>query len=320
MRPPRFSPRPLPGMPIAVCLTACLLSAASLSRAQPPEARAADPRTLVRVNGSPVTQGDFESACLIHKIPPEQQGAAREQILNDLVDQQLMRQFLKTRKVQASPEEIDARLATIRLMIERSGRDPEEVLQKVGVTEEMLRRSLELPLAWQQHMRQVITDQQIEEHFQTHRRRFDGTRLHVRQIAIPLPPDAPESLWANALKTMEAVRHEIVEEGKPFAAAAREHSRAPSAPQGGDMGWIAYGGRAAREIAEVVFTLQPQEVSSPFQTRFGVHLATVEEVQPGELSLEDARPEVFAELSRQKWDEQLAQLRETASIEWADKP
>ena len=70
------------------------------------------------------------------------------------------------------------------------------------------------------------------------------------------------------------------------------------------------------EVCRVVFQLKGGEVSAPFRTKFGMHLYTVTQVRPGNLSLEDVRSSVIARLSRDLWKQLVSQAREQAKIEW----
>jgi parvulin-like peptidyl-prolyl isomerase len=62
--------------------------------------------------------------------------------------------------------------------------------------------------------------------------------------------------------------------------------------------------------------MQPGEISEPFRTRFGVHLLTVTDRKPGDLSLEDVRGDVLAAMSRALWEQQAGEERARARIEW----
>src|SRR5690606_728337 len=98
---------------------------------------------------------------------------------------------------------------------------------------------------------------------------------------------------------------------------AESHSEAPSRDAGGDVGFFAYRGTMPSAFSEAVFRLKTGEVSEPFRTPYGMHLATVTERKPGELSLEDARQRVLNHLAGELWDKIVAQRRLNATIEWA---
>ena len=74
------------------------------------------------------------------------------------------------------------------------------------------------------------------------------------------------------------------------------------------------------EFSRVAFALKVGEVSAPFQTRFGIHILTVTEIVPGDLTLEDARPEIFEHLAEEMRQKLIEKLREEAKIERAESP
>ncbi len=76
----------------------------------------------------------------------------------------------------------------------------------------------------------------------------------------------------EALKTIRAIRHRVVDNQEDFAKVAKDSSEdSASANLGGDMGWFPaeqYGTR----VAEIITTLKDNEVSEPFQTELGWHI------------------------------------------------
>jgi parvulin-like peptidyl-prolyl isomerase len=118
-----------------------------------------------------------------------------------------------------------------------------------------------------------------------------------------------------AEERLAKLRAEIVAGKIRFADAARANSQAPSAEQGGDVGSFAFRGKMPPEICREVFKLKVGEVSPPFRTRFGMHVYTVTQIRPGNLSLEDVRNSVIARLSRNLWTQLLEQARQKATID-----
>ena len=62
--------------------------------------------------------------------------------------------------------------------------------------------------------------------------------------------------------------------GADFAALAREHSKCPSASDGGDLGEFGPG-EMVREFDDVVFRKDPGKVHGPVRTEFGFHLIEI---------------------------------------------
>jgi peptidyl-prolyl cis-trans isomerase C len=95
-----------------------------------------------------------------------------------------------------------------------------------------------------------------------------------------------------------AVKEEL-DAGGDFAALARERSTGPSGPNGGSLGWFGPG-MMVPPFEEAVSGLQPGEVSGPFQTDFGWHVAKLNEVRESDAPpLEEVREELAAQVQQQ---------------------
>ena len=294
-------------------VVAGMLVAAARLPAQP-DGQTPNVGHVATVNGEPIDTAKLDFLYLVRRVPEEKRTEVRERFVEELIDRRLIADFLAERRTEASPEELDARVDAVRGMIERGGNNPDEVFGKLGITDEMLKRTLALPLAWNKHVRRVVTEQQLLEYFAEHRARFDGSRRQISQIVLTLPPDADESARQQALDKLKLLKSEIDSAATTFEDAAREHSQSPSSERGGDMGWAVYGQRIPREIADVAFRLPVKQVSNPFRSRFGAHLLLVTDEEPGDLSLEDVRNELLAEVGRKLWGEQVEQERAQAEI------
>lgn len=271
---------------------------------------------LVTVNDQPITKGDLEFELLWRRVPAAQQPAVRRQFAEELVDRQLFRGFLEQRRVEVPGELVDRQLRQFRQLTEAADSDFEEVISRLGFTQQSLREHLELPLAWRLHLSRVVTARQLQEFFAERREQFDGTRVRASQIVISVPEDADEEEWRNAEETLAEVQRQIVGGNLEFGEAARRYSTSPSRENGGDLGLFSFHGKLPASLAEVAFALELNAVSETVRSPFGVHLLTTTERVPGDLSLEDVRDEVLDQFSRRLWDEEAERLREEADIEW----
>ena len=269
---------------------------------------------IATVNSHPITEADVEFMMLSRKVPADRRSEVRDSIIEQLIDRELMRQYLAERKAEPVPEELDAQVRRIRESLEKAGNEAAAVLKRLGYTEEKLRAELTLPLAWKVQVGRMVTDQQLRDYFREHRAEFDGTRVRASQIFLR-EENGPEEQAGGAKRRLAAVREEIITGRTSFAEAARRHSEAPSAVQGGDVGFFTGRGRMPAEFTRAVFFLKIGDVSEPFRTHAGWHLATVTERIPGELSLEDVRPQVLSQLSNELWDQTRRELREKAHVE-----
>lgn len=303
---------------IAVSLPGSLLFAAPQTNDEPAAKSSDRPATtvLVLVDGRPITEGDLGFMMLTHRVPEELRSSRRKHFVEQLIDRRLIRSFLARRKTTASEIELDRQVQRIRELIRKGGDDPKEILARLGYTEKTLREELALPLAWKRHIADIVTQKRLETYFTEHRQELNGTRLRASHIFIKVPTDKETDELKAAEQKLQGIRADIVGGKVTFAEAAKKHSQAPSSEQGGDVGFFPYRGRMPIAFTRVAFALEVGEVSRPFRTPFGVHLVTVTERKPGDLSLEDARPLIWNRISQELWAETVAAERTKAKIEW----
>lgn len=272
------------------------------------------PRTLAVVNGVEITESDLEFLYLSRDVREELRASVRERFIDQLIDRSLLKQFLDERGIRAPESVVNERVARAEKLITRENLDFDDTLKKLGYTRESFRDEVALPLAWLEHARLAITDSAITQYWENHRSKFDGTEVHAAHIVKRASPDAGDEETARIKQQLAGLRQSIVAGETTFADAAEKHSDSPSAKDGGDLGQFAWRGRMPQNLTDVAFRLQPGEVSEPFESPFGVHLLTVTGIVPGDLSLEDARGEIFQELSSKLQSGLIAQLRKKAGI------
>ena len=142
------------------------------------------------------------------------------------------------------------------------------------------------------------------------------TEYHARHILIKVDELTSS---ADAKKTIEDIRHRIVDGHEDFAALAKKDSQDPnSASAGGDMGWFPidqYGSSVATQLA----TLKSGEISQPFESDLGWHIlqleGTREQDRTKEMKREQARDVIRNRKAEQAYEDFLRQLRSEAFIE-----
>ena len=275
---------------------------------------------LVTVNGQEVTDGDLEFLFLSRRIPKESRDTVRERYVEMLIDRALLKQFLQSRKLTASKLLVDQHVARVEKLIKREGLDTDEVLKSLGYTRTTFREEVALPLTWKTHVGMVVTKQALEKFWEQHKSHFDGTEVRAAHVVKKVPEGASDADIEALKKSLAGLREEIASGKSTFADAAKKNSQSPSAEKGGDLGSFPYSGQMPVEFSRVAFALKVGEVSAPFQTRFGIHILTVTEIVPGDLTLEDARPEIFEHLAEEMRQKLIEKLREEAKIERAESP
>ncbi|MDA0832554.1 MAG: peptidylprolyl isomerase [Planctomycetota bacterium] len=272
-------------------------------------------KALVTVNGTPITTASAELWMMMHAIPTSQREAFQEQATQLLVDEELVAQFLRSRRIEASEMAIDKMIIRWKKLVAAEKRDPSEWLGKHGISDSMLRETLSLMPRWDVYLNEIVTRDTLNEYFESHRQEFDGTRVRVSQIMKKLSSDATEQDVAAVQAELTTLKSKIESGSLTFADAAKKHSEAPSRSQGGDIGSFTFRGVMAKEITEVAFQLQPGDISEPFRSPFGIHLIVVTDRQAGQLSLEDVRAQVLEELGQSIWTSTVTELRDKADIQ-----
>ncbi|MFI4849283.1 MAG: peptidylprolyl isomerase [Gimesia chilikensis] len=290
------------------------LALLGLSAGQPLRAAAAE-EVLATVNGQSVTQADLSFALLSRGIT-DASPALRQQLLEQLINQRLIQEFLKAQKIEVPPKQLDESVVKVENFIRKKGDNPQQVLTKMGFTPEKLRAAIALPLAWNLYARQEISPEKMQAYFNAHREQLDGTRVEASQILLKLSPNASATEIDQAKQKLLDLRKQIQSGKLSFAEAAAQHSQAPSKTEGGKLVTSAYRGKMPLVFTSQVFPLKEGEISEPFQSPFGMHLITLNKKHPGQFSLEDVRGELFQTLSRELYDQTLQKLRSTAKIEW----
>lgn len=273
------------------------------------------PATLATVNGTPITESDLEFLYLSRDVREDLRPSVRKRYIEQLINRSLLKEFLLTRNIKAPDSVIKDRVARTEKLITQEGLNFDETLKNLGYTRASFAEEVALPLAWQAHARLAITDKSIATYWKSHRAKFDGTEVRAAHIVKRLPRDANDDDKKALTQELSQIRQALVNKKTTFSEAAAENSDSPSGKDGGNLGQFAFRGRMPQDLTKVAFTLKTGEISDPFDTPFGIHILTVTEVIPGDLSLEDARGEIFHELSGKLQTGLISQLRAKARID-----
>jgi len=288
------------------------------------------------VNDEPITTYDVEKEReavekgLDDKSFLDAQGKAqvRQVALDSLINKKLIEQKIRELDIKVTDEEVRQAIEDVKRTNNISQERLKEALEARGITFDEYKAQIKDQLerlrliSMEVRSKIQISEKEMREFYDAHPDRFRvDEAFRARQIFLPLSPKATEEERRNANATAEKILAEL-RKGADFAALARKYSKDPSAPEGGDLGFLKKG-ELIPEFEETLATLKPGETSGLIRTPAGIHILKLEELRPGKsVSFETAKPEVEDLLYKKKSEERFAQwiedLRKSASIEIRD--
>ena len=254
------------------------------------------------VGGEPIHAREVDAlldeALRRHKVDAAAMPELRRRLLEELIARRLVLAYAERTGTGAGREQIDEAVGALRAQLERAGTTLEAHLAEQGQTAAELRRELAWTLTWRKYLERYLTDARLKAHFDSHRRSFDGTELDVSQILLR-PADESPKARSQAVEQARAIREQVLSGKTTFAEAARRHSQAPSARDGGRLGPIGRRGPMTEPFTAAAFELREGALSPPVVTEHGVHLIRCDAVRPGNRTWTDVREALSTALARE---------------------
>ena len=216
----------------------------------------------------------------------------QEEALRGLVDEHLelqeMKRLEKDQKfsIVADDDEVNEALAGLAKDNNASVDDLKRQFAAVGLDISTLRDQLRVQISWNRMIggrygtRVRPGDKQINMMLQRLKAAADQPRFLVSEILI----DASRA--GGMTEAMNGAQQLItqVQQGAPFAPVARQFSSAPTAANGGDMGWIS-GAELPPELSAALAQMRPGQISQPIQVNDGVYILQLREKSAGGASM-----------------------------------
>lgn len=300
-------------------LALATLAVATFALAQPPAAT-----TAATVNGESIALADVD-AVLTTTLPltpltpltAAQKRQMRGEVLADMVDDLLLRQFLRKSGPKVDPAEIDAQLKAYGEKLKAEGKTLADFYKETGQTEAQVREAWTAAMQLTGYVKSNTTEEQLKAYFAANRDHFDRVEVKVRHIVLRVGKAATAVERAAAKEKLEAVRADIAAGKLDFAAAAKKNSHCPSGPTGGDIGTIARkGGLVDEAFSKAAFALKPNELSGVVETGYGFHIIQVTDRTPGTpTTYEKAATDVFDTYSDDFRADLIAKLRKQGQVQ-----
>ena len=124
----------------------------------------------------------------------------------------------------------------------------------------------------------------------------DFEEVHAAHI-MKMTPAGDLQRMLDAQMAMDSIYALLTKDSADFAALAQAHSEdRGSAMRGGDLGWFGRGAMV-QPFEDITFDLEENQISKPFQTRYGIHISKLyakRDIQP----LDSMRSDILRKVQR----------------------
>ena len=270
-------------------------------------APAADPAAVAAtVNGHDITEGEIQDmldrfmAQMGGRIPPGQLEAVlpqiRENILNELVMRQIMRDAVEEAGIELTDEDYQHDLGELAEALPE-GITVEQYLEESGATEDDLREQMKMRRLV---LRQVESasepdEAEVRAFYDENRDGFaQPESVTASHILIAFEDGDDDAAKAAKRERLAGIRQQILD-GADFAELAAANSDCPSKNNGGDLGSFGRG-QMVPPFEDAAFSQEPGQVGDIVETSFGYHLIKVTDHQEGKTPDFDEVKDRIAEL------------------------
>ncbi len=292
-------------------------------------------RWVATVNTHPLTRAQLDLATAIYiyrrgespdEMSPVAMRTTRRAVMQQLVNDELVRQYALAEQFTPDPQAVDRRLAAFEDQFPNESA-MDERLAAQGLSRQQVGDLLRQHVAQQLWLEKRISPalqvdgREARDWYENNRENPEAEGFTVpdivraRHIFISTVEDDGE----QRKMLIDEIHRQLVEEKRPFAELARVHSEDEhSKKKGGDLGWFGRH-RMPEDFSERVFSLRSGETSPPFRTSLGWHIVELTARKAArDLSFEEMKPEIVTWLENNKRREVLGifllKLRKAANI------
>lgn len=253
--------------------------------------------------------------------------------VEQLINRRVAFEYLRKSGFEIKPDELRLEQASLEKRLREIGRSLDDFLKEKRLSSAELEYEIAWGRTWQNYLNRVLTDEYLEQHFNRFRRQFDDSEMRVAHLLIKT--EHPNSVQ-TAVESAGKIRKEILSAtryasdsadatlpGKSLSnpvdqawnAAVKKHSAAPTADEGGEIGWIRFHEPMSKAFSVAAFSLEPGQISSPVVTAHGVHLIRCLELREGKTGWRDSLDAVKAHAAKTLLDQIAKQYRSQVAIE-----
>ncbi|MCF6149757.1 MAG: hypothetical protein E3K37_13970 [Candidatus Kuenenia sp.] len=273
------------------------------------------------VNGKKIKSDDVEKRLHIFKdADAETYNAIRQEVLEQFITDVLLEDFIDKQGIIVSSLEIKRELDQIKKDIADDSGDAEaflkDMLASIGSNLYDFEKTIKHSLALEKYFNDTLNFQNLKKYFEKNKNFFNGETVKVSHIFIDTRNVDTKEGISKAMELANTLKTEL-DKGADFEELAMKYSDCPSAPNGGDLGFIQRKGSSFEEpFVSTAFSLHIGGVSEPVKTEYGYHLIKVTDKKKGvTINFEDVINDVRSAMLDDEILELLKRLRSEAKIE-----
>jgi len=274
------------------------------------------------VNGEPISFADVKA--ILDTVPPpvvpataEQKRELQQNVVDMLVDDLVMRQFLRKNTAPPPAADVDKEIAELKVGLTKKKSTLEEFLKESNQTEAQLRLDVIARLQWKTFLRTHVGEDTLKSYYLANKLFFDKVTVRASHILLKVVPSAPEAEKQAARTKLLAIRQEILAGKLDFAEAAKRVSECPSKQDGGDLGTPFRSKFDVLEpLARAAFSMKVGDISDVVQTDNGMHLIKLTDRSAGEpSSFEAIKDQVQEVYGMELYQQVISEQRKAAQVQ-----
>ncbi len=303
-------------------------------------------KVVVTVDGAEILQSQIDRRTIPQLAALAQNGQTtneevkdnlRQNILNEIMKEQLVKRAIESEKIQVSSSEINNRL------IQLAGRQNLTVGQflsqaaKQKVTSDRIEEQLRANIAFEKLVAThtdsnslIVNEEDARKYYNENISQFtQPQRIRASHILFgtgvrdetgkPVEPNEAEG--AEFKRNAEEAAKKLAK-GGDFEELVRAHSVCKTKNNGGDLGYFTKDTNMDKDFVEAAFKLNKGDVSDVVQTQFGYHIIKItDNVPENTISFDDARTATINLLTNERRktsvDNYIKSLESKAEIVWA---
>jgi foldase protein PrsA len=261
---------------------------------------------VASVNGQAITRADFDK-----KLESSPQA---RQALTQMVQEDLIEQYARDKKIDVTDAEIDKKLADTKARFPAG--QFEQILKQQGLSEADVRRILKQQIILEKATGSQIkvSDADVKAYFDKNHALFDKpAQIKARHVLVA------DAATAQTVKAKLGANPSDA----TWAAVAKQYSTDPSSKdKGGDLGYFGRG-QMVPAFQDAAFAAKVGQVVGPVKSPFGYHVIQVTDKKPAtKATYASTKDQIKTQLTQQQQSQQvplfLAQLKSAAKIDVYD--